>query len=117
VLLTGDIEQETERELLDTQPDRLAARVLVVPHHGSNTSSTAGFIAAVAPQYALVPAGYLNRYRFPRPAVVRRYRQAGAVLLETGRSGAISVSFTAHDPLPRVSRWREQHAHYWQWSG
>jgi competence protein ComEC len=115
VLLTGDIEQETERVLLRTQRERLAAEVLVVPHHGSNTSSTSDFIAAVAPQFALIPSGYLNRYRFPRPPVTQRYRQAEAVMLETGRNGAITASFTAHDPVPLVTSWREQSAHYWQW--
>lgn len=115
VLLSGDIERATERELLHTQSERLAAQVLVVPHHGSNTSSTAAWIRAVAPRFALVPDGYLNRYRFPAAAVVRRYRDAGAVVLETGRKGAISVTFGAHDATPRVLAWRDRYTPYWRW--
>jgi competence protein ComEC len=115
VLLTGDIEQETERKLLYNQRDQLAAQVLVVPHHGSNTSSTSGFIEAVAPQFALVPAGYLNRYRFPKAAVTERYRQAGVTVLETGRQGAIFARFSAKEKLPVVTTWRSQQVHFWQW--
>lgn len=115
VLLTGDIEQETERKLLNDQHDQLAAQVLMVPHHGSNTSSTSGFIEAVAPRFALVPAGYLNRYRFPKAAVIERYRQAGVTLLDTGRHGAIFARYSAKDELPVVTTWRSQRARYWQW--
>ena len=115
VLLSGDIEQETEQELLRERRERLAAQLLVVPHHGSNTSSTPGFIEAVAPQFALIPAGYLNRYRFPKAAVTERYRQAGAILLDTGRKGAISASFSAQQATPSLNAWRQQQVHYWQW--
>ena len=115
VLLTGDIEKETEQELLRERRERLAAQLLVVPHHGSNTSSTSGFIEAVAPQFALIPAGYLNRYRFPKAAVTERYRQAGAILLDTGRKGAISASFSAQQATPSLNAWRQQQVHYWQW--
>jgi competence protein ComEC len=115
VLLTGDIERETERQLLRTQRKRLPAQVLVVPHHGSNTSSTAAWIRAVAPRFALVPDGYLNRYHFPAAAVVRRYRDAGAQVLETGRKGAITATFGAHDVTPRVVAWRDRYRPYWRW--
>ncbi len=115
VLLTGDIEQETERKLLHDLRDQLAAHVLVVPHHGSNTSSTTAFIEAVAPRFALVPAGYLNRYRFPKAAVTERYRQAGVNLIETGQQGAIFARFPAKDKLPVVTTWRSQQDRYWQW--
>jgi competence protein ComEC len=115
VLLSGDIETEAERELLRTQHERLPAQVLVVPHHGSNTSSTAKWIRAVAPRFALVPDGFLNRYRFPAAAVLHRYRDFGAVVLETGRKGAITATFGARDVLPRVVAWRDRFAPYWRW--
>jgi hypothetical protein len=81
VLLTGDIEQETERNCYTTRVTSLQLTVLAA-HHGSNTSSTSAFIDAVAPQFALVPVGYLNRYRFPKAAVTERYRQARVTVLE-----------------------------------
>jgi competence protein ComEC len=115
LLLTGDIEREAEHQLLREQRGRLGAEVLVVPHHGSNTSSTADFIAAVAPSIALFPTGYLNRYRMPGAAVLERYRAAGVRLFETGRQGALTVRLSARDPLPRMTAWREQQPRYWRW--
>ncbi len=115
LLLTGDIEQVAEQQLLREQRDRLGAEVLVVPHHGSNTSSSAAFIAAVAPSIALFPTGYLNRYRMPRPEVLARYQAAGVNYLETGRHGALTVRFSAQDARPQLTAWREQQPRYWHW--
>jgi competence protein ComEC len=115
LLLTGDIEQAVEQQLLREQRDRLGAEVLVVPHHGSNTSSSAAFIAAVAPSIALFPAGYLNRYRLPRPEVLARYQAAGVRHFETGRHGALTVRFSAQDSRPRLAAWREQRPRFWHW--
>ncbi len=116
LLLTGDIEQAAEQRLLQERRELLAAGVLVVPHHGSNTSSSDAFIAAVAPTHALFPTGYLNRYRLPKDAVLARYRAAGAQLFETGRHGALSVRFTAHDSSPELAARRGQRMRFWQWS-
>ncbi len=116
LLLTGDIEQAAEQRLLQERREQLAAGVLVVPHHGSNTSSSDAFIAAVAPTHALFPTGYLNRYRLPKDAVLARYRAAGAQLFETGRHGALSVRFTAHDSSPELAARRGQRMRFWQWS-
>jgi competence protein ComEC len=93
MLLTGDIERAAEAALVDAagQGGGLRADVLLVPHHGSGTSSTAAFIEAVAPRWALVPVGYRNRFGHPHPEVVRRYRAGGARLMRTDRDGAIEV--------------------------
>jgi len=93
VLLTGDIERRTETELVAAagHDDGLRADVLLVPHHGSRTSSSAAFIAAVAPRWAVVPVGYRNRFGHPHPAVVARYGLAGAQLLRSDALGAIEV--------------------------
>ncbi len=101
LLLTGDIERAGEHDLLVHYGEELKSSVLVVPHHGSRTSSTASFIAAVNPDLALVPAGHRNRYRFPRPEVMARYKENGSRMLETGKSGAISVILRPHAPPPR----------------
>jgi competence protein ComEC len=115
LLLAGDIEREAEQQLLREQRDRLGAEVLVVPHHGSNTSSSAAFIAAVAPSLALFPAGYLNRYRLPSPEVLERYQAAGVSHFQTGRHGALTVRFSAQDSRPRLAAWREQRPRFWHW--
>ena len=92
VLLTGDIEKEAESTLLAREKQQLNSDVIVVPHHGSNTSSTVAFIQAVSPQWALFPVGYLNRFRFPRPGVVKRYIQQGSKIMLSSKEGAISMS-------------------------
>ncbi|HEX5634063.1 MAG TPA: DNA internalization-related competence protein ComEC/Rec2, partial [Gemmatimonadales bacterium] len=71
-LLTGDIEARSESEILGREPSP-DAEVLLVPHHGSRTSSTPDFVDAVAPRVALVSTGHRNRFRHPHPAVIARY--------------------------------------------
>ncbi len=101
VLLPGDIEAGGEAALVASGRS-LASGIVVVPHHGSATSSTAAFVAAVAPRYALVAAGHDNRWGHPRPEVVGRWRAAGARVLTTARSGTIElrVSPTGHVGAP-----------------
>ena len=91
VLFTGDLEAKGERELIATGVD-LRAAVIKVPHHGSATSSSAELIAAVRPGLAAISDGYLNRFGFPDPGVVERYRAAGATVLRTDRDGAVRVA-------------------------
>lgn len=86
-LLVGDIERAQESALLQRGED-VAADVLLVPHHGSKTSSSEAFLDAVRPRTALVQAGYRNRFGHPAPEVAARYRQRGALLVETARCGA-----------------------------
>ena len=104
-VLPGDIGAEVEAGIaarLEPSPQR----VLKVPHHGSRTSSSAAFVAGLDPLLAVVSAGRDNRFGHPHPAVLGRYRAAGAVLLETGKVGAIEVCSdgrgirvrTAHGP-------------------
>jgi competence protein ComEC len=89
-LFAGDVEAKGERELVMSSAD-LHATILKVPHHGSRTSSSAAFIEAVHPQVAVISLGYLNRFHFPAPEVVWRYRHDGIELLRTDDDGAISV--------------------------
>jgi competence protein ComEC len=91
VLLTGDIEARSERELLLRAPAKLRADVLVAPHHGSRTSSTQEFVAAVQPRWAVLPVGYRNRFGHPKEDVVERYRASGAQMLRTDSAGAVLV--------------------------
>jgi competence protein ComEC len=117
MLLTGDIESGVEQALLAESPDALKATVLVVPHHGSLTSSTAGFVAAVEPDYALFAAGYRNRYGLPHQRVIRRYRRRGARVLDTARHGAITVRLGDGGGAADVSLYRPSHLRYWNHPG
>ncbi len=90
VLLPGDIGKEAERVLAATiPPARL--RVVKVPHHGSLTSSTPGFVRAIAPRAAVVSVGRGNYFGHPAPDVLDRYRAAGAEIFRTDRDGAVAV--------------------------
>ena len=90
ILFTGDIEAKAETRLITSGQD-LRAEVLKVPHHGSRTSSTAPFIAAVQPKFALFSLGIRNRYGFPDAGVVARYQKRGCVILRTDELGAITL--------------------------
>ena len=91
-LLTGDIEARSEAALL-REAASLRADTLVVPHHGSRTSSTPPFVAAVQPRVAIFTPGYRNRFGHPRPEVVARYARAGAALMRTDLHGAVTLTF------------------------
>ena len=86
LLLPGDIEQNGERELLGHLP---RVDIVVVPHHGSRSSSSEPFVATTQPGWALVSAGYRNRWGFPRPEIVDRWEAAGAAVLTTAEGGAL----------------------------
>jgi competence protein ComEC len=111
VLLTGDIEAKTEGNLTRQWNPDLDIQFLIVPHHGSKTSSTQAFIDAIDPQFALFPFGYKNRYRHPNQQVVERYRAHGSQLLDSPAQGAITVKLRAHDP--EITGYREAHKRYW----
>ncbi|MDD2713343.1 MAG: DNA internalization-related competence protein ComEC/Rec2, partial [Simplicispira sp.] len=86
-LLAGDIEKAQEQALLARQAP-VAADVLLVPHHGSKTSSSAAFLDAVQPRAALVQAAYRSRFGHPAPEVVQRYRERGIAVVDSARCGA-----------------------------
>ena len=109
-LLTGDIEASGEAALLDRQIG--ATDVVVVPHHGSRTSSSEAFVAALAPKVAIVSAGYRNRWGLPKPEVLARWREQGARIYTTAQSGALEVSI-AKDRPPMVREHREASGRYW----
>ena len=111
-LLTGDIEAVSEIDLVTTRREALAADVLVVPHHGSRTSSTSSFVDAVSPRHAVFTVGYRNRYGHPRPDVVGRYVRANAEIHRTDRSGALTFEFAAPGPGPPQSE-RTAAPRYW----
>ena len=112
ILLPGDIERSAETDLLDAIGEGVSADVLVAPHHGSRTSSTARFVHAVKPQAVIFTTGYLNRFRHPRPEVVERYAAMGANLYRSDHDGAIVLEFRQKDGIS-VTRWRRKAQRYW----
>ena len=87
-LLTGDIEREQEAALVAGGAEALRSDVLVVPHHGSKTSSTGAFLDAVQPRVAVFQAGYRNRFGHPAAEVLARYRERGIEIRTTPDCGA-----------------------------
>lgn len=92
VLLTGDITAPAEAALVALQGKRVAADILQSPHHGSRSSSSPVLIDAVRPAAVVISAGWRNRFGFPHPEVIKRYRRAGAVLWRIDTGGAVSLS-------------------------
>lgn len=114
LLLAGDVEKGQERSLVERLGTAgLHADLLLAPHHGSNTSSSAPFLEAVAPEYAIVQNGYRNRFRHPADRVVERYRAAGIELLRNDRDGAITIEYR-RDGRPRIARSRMDDRRYWR---
>ncbi len=95
-LFAGDIGREAEKAILRAVPD-VRARVLKVPHHGSDTSSSSEFLEAVGPEYAVITAGEGNRYGFPRPEVLERLASAGVRVLRTDLDGAVVFASDGRD--------------------
>ena len=109
MLLTADIERPAEAEMLDAgRAPR--SQILLVPHHGSRSSSTAEFIAAVSPSWAIVPVGYRSRFGHPNAEVLARYRTAGVQLVRTDLDGAIAVRLGATATLDTE---RHRRGRYW----
>jgi competence protein ComEC len=108
-LLAGDIEAAQEKSLVQSGQN-LQADWLLVPHHGSATSSTAAFLAEVQPQVAVVQAGYRNRFGHPRAEVLARYEAWGTQLVQSSRCGA---SHWRSESPKTVRCERETQHRYW----
>ena len=115
LLITGDIERQVETQLVkyfSSNDDNLRADVLVVPHHGSRSSSSEVFVQAVTPKYALFSVGYRNRYGLPKEDVVERYQGLGATALYTHMSGAITFMLGT-DQMASPALYRAERSRYW----
>ncbi|MEO5795405.1 MAG: DNA internalization-related competence protein ComEC/Rec2 [Rhodoferax sp.] len=109
-LLVADIEQPQEASLV-AKNVALKADVLLVPHHGSKTSSSPAFLDAVRPRFALVQAGYRNRFGHPAPSVLQRYEERGIQVVDSSHCGAASWQSTA--PIEMHCD-RQDDPRYWQ---
>lgn len=87
-LLTGDIEEQAEQNLL-RYADALKCRVLKVAHHGSKTSSTEEFLSFAQPEFAVISVGAYNRFNHPSPIVIDRLKKYGTKIIRTDENGAV----------------------------
>ena len=112
LLLTGDIERAAEAELLrsGTLQD---VDVVIVPHHGSRTSSSPSFVRALHPDLAIISAGFGNRWGLPHVEVVERWRASGAEVLTTAASGAISLRLCEQGGIEAPTRQRVRQRRIW----
>jgi len=116
VLISGDIERSVENSLVNEWRRGLidfSADVLVVPHHGSKTSSEPTFINAVNPKYALFAVGYRNRYGFPKPEIVERYLQRDIEFFDTSQYGAITFNLGVTENVDGPELYRNSVRRYW----
>lgn len=91
ILLPGDIERQAEKFLVSQYGQQLRSMLIVVPHHGSKTSSNAFFLDMVQPKYAVLSYGFHNRYHFPHSVVIDRYHQYGTRLFHTVDCGMTRI--------------------------
>ncbi len=110
-LLTGDIERTAEAWLAKQYGNSLRSNVLIAPHHGSRSSSTLHFLQKVDPEVTLISAGYRNRFAFPHPSVLQRYRQLDISWLDSADEGAIIVNTESEKLVVESSR--EKFKKYW----
>ena len=113
LLLTGDISVKEEPQVLAVM-DQGVAPVMLVPHHGSSGSSSEGFIAGIKPSFAVVSAGWRNRFGHPRPDTLARYAAAGVAVFNTAEQGAIPLEFPVGGPEQRGRGWRFRATRYWR---
>ena len=115
ILLTGDIEKQVEKRLLKHRSEDIKADIVIIPHHGSKSSSTEAFTLAVNADFAINSSGYLNKYDFPNKQVKLRWQAVGSKFLDTAIEGALEVNFDKEGHLVDVISIREKNWRYWYW--
>jgi len=111
-LLSGDIETDGERALIASGA-MLASDIVIAPHHGSASSSSAAFVASTRPRYVVFSVGADNRWGFPATAVQARWRAVGAALRSTDSSGALVFTIDPHGGVLPPYEHRRDGRHYW----
>ena len=114
ILLVGDIEKKAEKYLVNTKQKFLQSTVLIVPHHGSKTSSSIEFLNYVQPIYALFPTGFHNRFKFPHKIVLNRYHRLGSKIFDTAIDGTITLKLNALSNIIQSETYYEKNHHFWQ---
>ena len=114
LILPGDITRAVEPEVAAALAPIAQHVVVQIPHHGSKTSSSADFIAALHPALGLITAGYMNRFHHPNPDVVARYRADDVDLINTASSGFAALRFAPGESPHIVERGRFDRHPYWR---
>tara|TARA_R110000737_G_scaffold132041_3_gene163727 strand:- start:17065 stop:19569 length:2505 start_codon:yes stop_codon:yes gene_type:complete len=111
VLLPGDISVKQERRLLSItgMDKKIASDILIAPHHGSKSSSSRRFLAAVAPRYAVFSAGYLNRWQMPSKEILHRYHEFDIKTLTTAEIGMVTFKFDKAKAINKVDEGSKSH--------
>ncbi len=116
VLFTGDISAKTEKLLINKYQQELTADLLIVPHHGSITSSSKEFIKLVNPKYAIISAGYMNRYAHPHTKILNRYKNYNIKILNTIEHGSIDFKlFNQANNFIQYSCYRQTNWNFWNY--
>jgi competence protein ComEC len=113
VLITADIESKIEAEMIKFHTEKLKSDVMIIPHHGSKTSSSINFINAVKPDYAIVSSGYKNKFKHPRPEVIRRYQSSGIKTYNTAELGTVLLKLNKTVGIRPPASYRTKASHYW----
>jgi competence protein ComEC len=111
ILLTGDIEEAVEFRLVSQFKQKIQSDILLVPHHGSRSSSGEDFIDAVKPEYALNSSGYANQFNHPHPLIKQSYKDKAIKFLDTQDKGMVEVVFKRKSI--QTSQYLDKHHHFW----
>lgn len=114
ILLVGDIEKAAESYLIHAKQKDLQSTVLIVPHHGSKTSSSIEFLNLVQPLNALFPTGFHNRFKFPHKIVLNRYQRLGSKIYNTATQGTITLKLNTFSNTIQAETYYEKNHHFWQ---
>lgn len=112
VLLPADIEAPAEAALVRAAGTALASDIMLVPHHGSKTSSTLAFLQVARPRLAINSSGHRNRFSLPAAPVTERYRDLEIPFVDTACVGAIDLALRASQ-APRLRYWAQSHRRFW----
>jgi competence protein ComEC len=107
ILLSGDIESSAEHYLINTYGHELAATIMLVPHHGSKTSSSRAYVNQVAPRFAIASYGFDNRYHFPHQKALDTYQKYNIPVYNTKDCGMVRVELNKFELIPTCYRQRD----------
>jgi competence protein ComEC len=116
ILVTADIGRKVERHLLENYGEKLSSDIMLIPHHASRTSSSVAFLTKVNPETALLTVGYRNRFGFPQPDIIARYKRLGIRVRDTLKEGAIRIRVHPVQGKDILLGYRQESRRYWSTS-